>query len=385
MASSFRTWGHSGVYFLPTLTVIWASGSVQTAAVCTVLLTGAWIIAMRQVWKKVHNSHAHLGIASEPEPSPDIVSLENEALLYRKSLPIWSRQIETVRRQTEDEIGALTEKFSILVGKLEQAVLNADEQAAVTGVDGALGQSRDQLSALVTTFAEALQSRDVVINEVKKLTHYTDELKGMAAEVAAIANKTNLLALNAAIEAARAGAAGRGFAVVANEVRVLSSLSNETGGKMAEKAETIGASIAAAVKVAQQAAAADSSALSDAEMTVSNVLDRFNGVTGEMSASSDALRVTSREIRSEIDEVLVSLQFQDRTSQILCQVRSSLDQLAAMHAQSDSARSVGAVDGLLDVNAWLEQMERTYTTVEQKANHSGAAANKASASEVTFF
>lgn len=385
MNSGFRLVGFSALCFALGLVVVWVGSSLTVALTCTVLILFGSVLGALNLKSWLEQKHSPSASAGATQTSIDFAKVQNEAQLCKQSLPIWSRQIETARRQTEDEIGALTVRFSNLVSKLEQAVLNADEQAAVAGVDGTLGQSRDQLSALVATFGEALQSRDVVINEVKKLTHYTNELKGMAAEVAAIANKTNLLALNAAIEAARAGAAGRGFAVVANEVRVLSSLSNETGGKMAEKAETIGASIAAAVKVAEQAAAADSTALSDAETTVGKVLDRFNDVTGQMSASSEALRVTSRQIRSEIEEVLVSLQFQDRTSQILTQVRNNLDQLTSMYAQADSGpQGVGAA-GLVDVNTWLEQMERTYTTLEQQANHSGTAEANAAGSGVTFF
>jgi PAS domain S-box-containing protein len=77
----------------------------------------------------------------------------------------------------------------------------------------------------VSGLAEIVEQASVTADD---LMHASDNVSETIGEINSIADQTNLLALNAAIEAARAGESGRGFSVVAEEVRALSTRTQES-------------------------------------------------------------------------------------------------------------------------------------------------------------
>ncbi|MEE4305806.1 methyl-accepting chemotaxis protein [Pseudomonas alliivorans] len=310
----------------------------------------------------------------------------NEVLLG--AMPIWAKQVESSRQQTETAIVELTSRFTGISERLQETV-QASQQAAGEldgqNADGALkvlAQSDSELSQVIDSLKATQASRDQTLTQVRSLTAYTGELRTMAADVAAIAAQTNLLALNAAIEAARAGEAGRGFAVVADAVRSLSSKSSETGQQMSAKVDIINNAITQLVEAASSGADQDSHSVTESEQSIQHVLQRFQSITGRLAESADLLKQESYGIRNEMTEVLVSLQFQDRVSQILTHVRDNIDSLHT-HLQQSSQSPDEAV--AINAREWLARMESTYATDEQRRTHRGESAAQQNSQEITFF
>jgi methyl-accepting chemotaxis protein len=310
----------------------------------------------------------------------------NEVLLG--AMPIWAKQVESSRQQTETAIVSLTERFTGISSRLQETV-QASQQAAgelagknADGASQVLAQSDGELVQVIDSLKATQSSRDETLAQVRNLTAYTGELRTMAADVAAIAAQTNLLALNAAIEAARAGEAGRGFAVVADAVRSLSSKSSETGQQMSAKVDIINNAITQLVQAASSGADQDSNSVSTSESSIQRVLERFKDVTRRLAESAEMLQQESFGIRDEMTEVLVNLQFQDRVSQILTHVRDNIDEL---HAHLQQASQTPDQPVAIDARSWLSRMEATYATDEQRHTHRGGSGAPQHSQEITFF
>ena len=362
------------------------------------LLINVLVAIAAALWASSH-FHRHLQRNSTEREEPattntlarSIVGLEQ---VCEKALPIWSQQIENSRQQTEAAMIDLTQRFSGLANKLEEAV-NASHLAAgelgdanSRGMAGVLSESQQQLNEVVAILHSAQANRDAMLAEIKSLTTYTIELNTMAMDVAKIASQTNLLALNAAIEAARAGEAGRGFAVVADEVRNLSRLSSETAQKMTEKVDTINTAIGRAFQIAENAAARDHASALNSEQTIEQVLTRFRHATDSLAESASLLQNESTEIHLEISNVIVSLQFQDRVSQILSHVRQNMESLSS-HLVTSEQNSQAGGPIQIDANRWLAEMELSYATDEQRNIHHGRTTRSVkaqpSSADITFF
>ncbi len=311
---------------------------------------------------------------SEPPSGPD-PTVRIATLL--EALPIWARQIETSRGQTEDAVVALSERFSGIAQRLD-AALGREEGAGRQDVAAQMRDSERDLKLVMDALRAIQKSRDELANEIRGLAAYTEAVRSMASEVESIAFQTNVLALNAAIEAAHAGERGKGFAVVAHEVRALSNAARDTGKRITQKITLINEALDKISETNEIVAQRDQREVTSSEANIGAVLNRFTQSTSQFAETAQRSTEQSRAIKHEVEESLVQLQFQDRVSQILAQVVSSIGQM------TDWAGSDIPAPQAQETNQ-LAQLMGSYATEEQRRNHQGLAVEAVAPQTVTFF
>jgi methyl-accepting chemotaxis protein len=300
------------------------------------------------------------------------------------SMSRWSKHVDIARLQTEAASNELTRSFSAIRRQLRD-MLDTVGSGSQDGVMNVLSVSRSDLEGMIVQLNKALEDQKPMLREVEGLVKVTDDLRQMATAVGEIARQTNLLAINAAIEAARAGESGRGFAVVAAEVRRLSAESGSLGKKIKDNVEAVNIAMAKTLDTARQMSCQNEVLTSTSDETIRRVLDRFSGVVNGLSDTSNHMTSVSRSVRDKVGQVVVQLQFQDRTSQILAAVCDGIQKLTEHIHIQDGYLVQGIGLEPFDVDAWVDELEQTYTTAEQFDLKRPSTSAPLPSTEVTFF
>nr|WP_325063571.1 methyl-accepting chemotaxis protein [Pseudomonas mangiferae] len=315
----------------------------------------------------------------KPAPPPvDVVEVEEPPKrrdvepVLQGVLPTWRENIDQVRQLNQHNVRELFERFATLTGRLENTLAGSEEVIGSGGVGDSLRQANSRLTEVIDAFHAASQRKNQLFATIGHLDSYATELQQMSKLVQDIASQTNLLALNAAIEAARAGEYGRGFSVVADEVRKLSTLSAETGHRMGEKVSEINKAIRATVSATEELSQSEQNNLDYLDDVAGQVMTRLSENLESLSESSMRLQQDARTTQSDIQEIIVSLQYQDRSDQMLDHLQIDLQRL------EDAVREQHAA--LDDPARWLRDLRDRFTTDEERHGRRGPANN-----DVTFF
>ncbi len=363
---------------LITLMLLWLSAASWPVAAAISLLATAifWLL-----WPAAPELRPQ---QPDSNSTPDLTPITSNWLeLVSQVTPVWSKQSQLVRQQTEHAVVNLTDKFHQLLQMLssEQQQQHQPQNQQLVNM---IRQSEQKLLAMTALLVSAQQNRLRMLQEVQQLAKVTEALQSMTSEVGDIAAQTNLLALNAAIEAARAGESGRGFAVVATEVRALSNRSSEAGRRIKERVAEVTQALTKVVHDSEGQVENEQQIIVQTEQTIHGVMADYENAVQVITTANQHLNEQSGYVQQQLSDVVVNLQFQDRASQIISHVIADMEKLSAAANQFRQQLMTGQLPEPISVAQWLAQLEQTYTTLEQVQAHSGRQTSS-SADEVTFF
>lgn len=306
--------------------------------------------------------------------------LDNRTEFFKTVLPVWQNHVVSVKEKTETAVIQLIESFSSLVGQFDAAGFSSkigessSEQHQSTM--HLLDLCRDDLQPLIEQLEKMLNNKSEMLEAIGGLAASTADLKDMAHSVGVIAAQTNLLAINASIEAARAGIHGRGFAVVAGEVRRLSQISAETGNTISVRVNEISAVVKETLRAAQKANADDRAVLLKSGTVVKDVL----GHVQDLGQAAETMRQQGEVIRNDVENLIVTLQYQDRVSQMLAVLDRDIGKLITTYEDNLA---------FPDKDQWMKELETYYTMDDQHFNHAQTRPPSKDSgqgeSEITFF
>lgn len=375
--------------------------SVYTVLISVLLISAGLatgFFSHRRINEKIQQLSSQLPDLGDESESEKDQLLERMKLNFQQSSQIWRDQIQHLRDDGQADVDELANQFLNVISRLDTAMGLFDKTiGSKIQEEGREGPSkvetevRETLVAVTDAIQSVLDSKNDVVKSIQPLCEHTKSLTIMAVEISKIAKQTDLLALNAAIEAARAGEQGRGFAVVADEVRHLATNSSKSGGEIIQYANEINRQIMLVLEQAEQRSVEESKQMEDANGSIQSVIRRYQETEKTVAISSGLIVGISNEIQSDVNKALVSLQYQDRTSQMLGNMSNNIEKFSVGVAAAIDLMALGeyeqASNSLLD----LEQMKDSYTTEPEKKIHaevSGEGYDESEnqpAGEISFF
>lgn len=303
----------------------------------------AWLPAV-VIRRTLHEAES--GPPKENRPAAGIDSADQIQRIADSCLSGWQRQCaeaadESRRLQgiLDDAIQTLSLSFGqmqtetsrqrdLAMGLIEGG---QDEGGQGAGFDQFVNETSSEMQTIVDSLVGNSQLAMRLVEHTEDVTHHMQAARAILADIGAIAKQTNLLALNAAIEAVRAGPAGRGFGVVADEVRELSSRTDQFRRQIVALMDDMERAVVLTEQAMGQLASQDMTFAIRSKQRIENIMRAAERIQVERAAATKAMGEAAGVLDRAVATAITKLQFEDISRQLIDQLGrriSALDRCA---------------------------------------------------------
>lgn len=265
-----------------------------------------------------------------------------------KILPLWKRNLALAREQVESGGSMLAARFSGVVEQLQWESLPLQRSEVEERMLEVFAGLQQELRELLRALQNAHDVRNAELAEIRHLGGQFQELRGMLSGLVP---------------------AGMG----------------DDGRKIDEKIMAINAALLRVDSLAGHFAQLDAKATQQVHRVLDAALQRMEVAMHQELEAARFLREVNAGVRGEISEILVALQHHDRVNQIVGHVEQDLDKLFGKLQEIAQALRAGHDLPGIELECWLNELECSYSTREQRAAHHGRSAAGPEDSDITFF
>ena len=297
----------------------------------------------------------------EPEAAKETNAIrDTEMVAVCKVLSVLEKQLQEVNTDVESSVMGVCHGFRGMAQRAQAAVNAA--QDAMGGANPA-GADRDLISAmrsvvgsLVNNIQTSCEFSQSVSGRLSVLESRLADVELSLKDVESIAKKAKFVALNGQIESSRLGDAGRAMAVVARETKDLATEAAQASDSILRVVNQLASELKSTSSELKVRTEADRKRFAESDRLARGLLDDIHVHHQNISTSLGLTGKISGELRNDIAQAVVSMQFQDRVSQKIAHVVGAMSFLIDQVLPNISANED---DGVAEL--WLNELGRNTT------------------------
>lgn len=308
-----------------------------------------------------------------------IVSQHREVAIVAacKVLEVLERQLEDVNQDVESSVAGVCNGFHGMAERAQSAVHSAKDVIGAGSEDhggaGLIDEIQQVLQYLLDGVKLSCEFSQDVSSKLGRLESRLASVERELKAVEKIANKAKLVALNGQIEAARLGEQGLGFSVVAQETRTLAANAAETSDIIGISIKELAGDLREASSNIKDRAESDSNLFAESERKANGLLQDLQVSHAKMMQSIAKTTEISAQLRDDIGKSVMSMQFQDRISQRIGHVISTMNGLIQHVLPNDAPELEPAATQ--QSQRWLSEFAASYTMDSERQALAGASSS----------